>query len=187
MPATGCSPFTDPGGTTTLGWDDNGNMIAKGSAIYTFDPLDRLTEVISGTLTVEFSYDGDGVRLGKVVSGTATGYVQDIAAPLPVVLAESTGGQTQHYLYGNDLLALEDPAGVRLLPPGWSDSVRVLSDVIGRSAGNYDAFGAPRSNTEHMHQPFGFIGEQADLAGWPYLFANRYYDPTLGRFLSSDK
>ena len=40
---------------------------------------------------------------------------------------------------------------------------------------------------KNIHQPFGFIGEQADLeAGLIYL-RMRYYDPTLGRFLSSDK
>ena len=46
--------------------------------------LDRLTEAVDGTTTVAFGYNGDGVRVRKVVDGTATEYVQDVAAPLPV-------------------------------------------------------------------------------------------------------
>ena len=61
--------FTDPGGTTTLTWDANGNMTGKGSATYTFDALDRLTQVVNGATTVQFAYNGDGVRLGKTVNG----------------------------------------------------------------------------------------------------------------------
>ena len=46
----------------------------------------------------------------ETVNGTTT-YVQDVQAPLPVVLAEATGGQTSLYLYGNDLLAQFSPTG----------------------------------------------------------------------------
>ena len=103
--------FAEPGGTTGLTWDDNGRMTGKGAATYTYDPLDRLTQVVSGATTVQFAYDGDGVRLSKTVNGTATTYLQDVQAPLPVVLSETTGGQTSLYLYGNDLLAQVSPAG----------------------------------------------------------------------------
>jgi len=164
-------------------------MIAKGSAIYTFDPLDRLTEVISGTLTVEFSYDGDGVRLGKVFSGTATSYVQDIAAPLPVVLAESTGGQTQHYLYGNDLLALEDPAGVAAFyHQDGLGSIRALSNASGQrtDAYIYDVFGGLRKRTGNNGQQFRFAGEQTDAELRLIYLRARYYDSQLGRFIDRD-
>ena len=75
-------------GPITFTWDANGNMTGKGSATYAFDALDRLTGVVSGTTTVEFVYNGDGVRVRKAVNSTGTDYVQDVAAPLPVVVAD---------------------------------------------------------------------------------------------------
>ena len=104
-PPTGCLTA----GATSFAWDANGRMTGKGSATYTYDALDRLTQVVSGATTVGFAYNGDGVRLSKTVNGATTAYVQDVQAPLPVVLAETTGGQTSLYLYGNDLLAQSRP------------------------------------------------------------------------------
>ena len=98
-------------------------MTGKGSATYTYDALDRLTQVVNGTTTVQFAYNGDGVRLSKTVNGAATAYVQDVQAPLPVVLTETTGGQTSLYLYGNDLLAQVGPERRRratTTPTAWA-------------------------------------------------------------------
>ena len=60
---------------------------------YDYDHLDRLTQVAAGGSTTTFAYNGDGVRVAKTAGGAPTGYVQDLAAPLPVVLVERTGGQ----------------------------------------------------------------------------------------------
>ena len=109
-------------------------MTGKGSATYTYDPLDRLTQVVDGATTVQFAYDGDGVRLRKTVNGTATDYLQDKAAPLPVVLSETTGGATSRYVYGLDLLEQTDPAGnPAFYHADGLGSTRALSD--GRGSG----------------------------------------------------
>jgi RHS repeat-associated protein len=180
--------FTDAGGATALTWDANGNMTGKGAAVYTFDALDRLTEVVSGT-TTQFAYNGDGVRVGKTVNGTATSYVQDLAAPLPVVLSETTGGQTDRYVYGNDLLTLVSQAGVpAFYHADGLGSTRALSNLAGQrtDAYSYDAFGATRSHTGSSGQSFTFAGEQGDgEVGLVFLRA-RYYDAQIGRFVSQD-
>jgi RHS repeat-associated protein len=181
--------FTDAGGATALTWDANGNMTGKGAAAYTFDPLDRLTQVVSGTTTVQFAYNGDGVRLGKTVNGVATAYVQDVQASLPVVLAETAGGQTSVYVYGNDLLERADGAGVPVFyHADGLGSTRALSDGAGAltDAYTYDAFGATRSHAGGAGQPFMFAGEQGDgEVGLVFLRA-RYMDPQVGRFVSRD-
>ncbi|MBM4460972.1 MAG: RHS repeat protein, partial [Chloroflexi bacterium] len=180
-------------GADTFGWDANGRQITRtfgaDTATYTFDPLDRLTQVVSGTTTAQFAYNGDGARLGKTVNGVATAYVQDVQGALPVVLAETTAGQTSLYVYGNDLLERADPAGVpAFYHADGLGSVRGLSDLAGAltDAYTYDAFGAPRSHAGGAGQAFTFAGEQGDgEVGLVFLRA-RYYDPAMGRFITID-
>ncbi|MCP4360175.1 MAG: RHS repeat-associated core domain-containing protein, partial [Chloroflexi bacterium] len=176
-------------GSTTFTWDANGNMTDKGNAIFTFDGLDRLTQVVSGTTTVQFTYDGDGVRLRKVVNGTVTTYTQDIVVPLPMVLVETITGQTNRYIYGNDLLAQIDPANIlAFYHNDGLGSTRVLSNLAGQRTDtyNYNAFGAARSFTGNIGQPFTFAGEQTDDELGLIFLRARYFDPQIGRFISSD-
>jgi RHS repeat-associated protein len=181
--------FTAPGGSTALTWDANGNMIGKGSASYSFDALDRLTRVVSSTTTVQFSYNGDGVRVGKTVNGATTSYLQDTAAPLPVVAVETTGGQASRYIYGSDLLTLIDAAGAPVFyHTDGLGSTRALSNQAGQRTDrySYDVFGATRSHVGASSQVFGFTGEQLDEElGLMYLRA-RYFNPQTGRFVSND-
>ncbi len=180
---------TDPGGTTALTWDANGNMTGKGGDAYAFDALDRLVQVADGTNTVSFAYDGDGVRLSKTVNGTTTSYLQDVAAPLPVVLVEGINGQENRYVYGNDLIAILDSVDV----PAYYHvdglgSTRALSDGGAHRTDyySYDVFGATRAHVGSSVQDFTFTGEQADPTTGLFFLRARYYDPIAGRFVSRD-
>ena len=193
---SGAVPYTyDAGdrllsaGSLTFAWDANGNMTGKGNATYSFDGLDRLTQVVSGTTTARFTYDGDGVRVDKDVSGVITEYVQDVATNLPMVLVETTGGQNTVYLYGLSLIAQEQPNGsTRYYHADGLGSAGALSTAAGQSTATYtyDAFGALRSQIGGDGNPFTFTGEQVDQQlGLIYLRA-RYYDPSIARFLTRD-
>ncbi len=145
--------------------------------------------MISGTTTVGFMYNGDGVRVSKTVNGVSTAYVQDLAAPLPVVLVETTGGQDTLYLYGLDLITQVRPDGSRR----WYHtdalgSVRALTDDAGQPVAtyDYDAFGTVRSQTDGLGNPFTFAGEQVDREIELVYLRARYYDPAVGRFASRD-
>ncbi|MCB0200866.1 MAG: right-handed parallel beta-helix repeat-containing protein, partial [Anaerolineae bacterium] len=170
-------------------WDANGNQQSKGSVAFSFDALDRLLRVISGTTTVDFDYNGDGVRLGKAVNGVPTSYVQDMAAPLPVVLSETTAGQTVTYVYGLDLLYSVDVAGdgSYYLANGLG-STKAMTNDAGQltDAYSYDAFGAIRNNTGPPEQSITFTGEQLDAELGLIFLRARYYDPKVGRFVSRD-
>ena len=165
-------------------------MTGKAAATYTYDPLDRLTQVVDGATTVQFAYNGDGVRQTKTVNGATTTYLQDLQAALPVVLSETAGGQINLYLYGNDLLAQVDPAGnPTYYHADGLGSTRALSNAAGQrtDAYGYDVFGATRSHAGGSAQSFTFTGEQSDgELGLTYLRA-RYYDLSVGRFITADR
>jgi RHS repeat-associated protein len=181
-------------GGDTFGWDANGRMITRtygsNTATYTYDSLDRLTEVVSGTTHAGFTYNGDGVRVGKSINATSTDYVQDVAGSLAMVMTENTGGQTNSYIYGNDLIAQVDPAGnPTVYHHDGLGSVRALSNLTGQrtDAYSYAAFGEVRNHTGSAGQSFTFTGEQVDDdLGLVYLRA-RYYGPKMGRFISKDR
>jgi len=178
---------TKSGVTTTYTWDNTGNMLTKGSQTFTWNRAGRMTGLTNGATTASYRYNGDGVRLGKTLNGTATNYLQDQTAGLPVVVRETTGGTISDYVYGVDLIAVSSS--------GWSyyhadglGSTRLLSDSTGviTDQYSYDVFGSERSQTGSSAQPFTYTGEQVDPdAGLVYLRA-RYYDPALGRFISKD-
>jgi RHS repeat-associated protein len=67
-------------------------------------------------------------------------------------------------------------------------STRVITDTVGLITDRYtyDAFGVLLNQNGTFGNSFGFAGEQRDAAtGLDYLRA-RYYDPSLGRFISKD-
>ena len=176
-------------GPTTFTWDANGNTLSKGSTTYTYDAANRLTQVVSGTTIVQYTYNGDGKRIQRMQDGSATQYLWDTNSPLAVVLVEATDGVTTTYLYGADLLAQYDAGGnpTYLLTDG-QGNVRLLVDGSGNIVGryDYDAFGAVRATSGSASTAYRNAGHAADDAvGLIYMRA-RWYDPALGRFLTPD-
>ena len=82
-------------------WDANGNLTSDGVRSYSYDYANRLTQVVSGTLTTQYAYDGDGVRTSKTAGGDTTQCVLDLMATLPVVITDTEAV----YLYGLDIIA----------------------------------------------------------------------------------
>ena len=174
---------------TTFTWDTNGNQLSKGSTNYTYDTANRLIQVANGTAVVQFTYDGDSKRTSKTVDGTSTSYLYDVNAILPVVLVETTGGADTLYTYGADLIAMTEPGGIQsCYHYDGLGSVRNLSNDTGAviASYTYGAFGNQRLMKGSSDNAFKFTGEQTDdETGLIYLRA-RYYDPSVGRFISKD-
>jgi hypothetical protein len=83
-------------GGVTYTWDNNGNLTNDGSKVYTYTQANRLITVTATGLTWSAAYNGDGVRTRQTFSGAVNRYVQDLAAPLPVVLSDTNA----IYVYG---------------------------------------------------------------------------------------
>ena len=161
-------------------------LLNDGPRSYSYDHANRLTQVVSGTLTTQFTYNGAGDRVAKTVDGVETRYTLDPAAGLTQVLQETTAGQTTGYLYGHDLLAQYDSGTWAYHVNDGLGSVRQLADPTGQVVGSYSfsPFGVPLG--ESGGEPYGYTGEQWDASAGLVFLRARYYQPAAGRFLSKD-
>lgn len=168
------------------------NGVGK-TTTYTWEGRGYLAQVQSpeGT-TTRFAYDGLGVRKSKTVTQggvtISTYYVTASLFGLPQVLMEYQGSTKQRsYIYGGtQVLFEEDPSGAKryALSEGTVGSVTHHVDGTGNVTARYEyeAFGQPVGGMARI----GFTGERQDSeTGLVYLRA-RYYDPSLGRFISAD-
>lgn len=179
-------------GSTPYGYDLNGNLISVGDAVYyNYDYENRLILFDNGTNSFRYTYDGDGMRASQSVTGEVYGsteYFYDVNAGLPrLIMEKGTGDNITNYLYGGSLYSLISPSGQFFHHADGLGSISVITDVYGSPVNRYeyDAFGIPLMAEEGIANPFRFTGEPYDPSGLTYLRA-RYYDPSIGRFLTQD-
>lgn len=171
-------------GSTSIIVDAVGNTTAKGADTFAYDQANRLVEATVGGTTETYVYDGDGVRFSRMVgAGPAIRYVTDATSALPTTIADGS----RKYVWGAGLAFAVDGSDLEVYHTDRLGSVRTITDATGSVIASHrtDEFGIETATTGSSDQPFGFTGEPSDPTGLSYLRA-RYYDPTLGRFLSRD-
>ncbi len=89
------------------GWtyDAAGNLLADGTATYTYDALSRVLTASTGSQQRSYTSNGDGTLVAQTANGVQTSFTQDLAAPLSQILQTAQGGATTNYLYGLERLA----------------------------------------------------------------------------------
>jgi RHS repeat-associated protein len=190
-------------GTFNYSYDKEGNLTAKTSistgaiTTYSYDHRNRLTTVIdktaNGTITqtVEFIYDAFDRRISKTVNGQTTHFTNDGDQ----LWAEynQLGQVIARYLPGADI----DELIARYLPgddTSWylSDRLGTIRDVANQFGSlinqiDYNSFGQILNQTDaSAGDRFAFTGREYDEETGLYYYRARYYDPTLGRFISQD-
>ena len=174
--------------TTSYGYDSQGNRTSstpagKTATTLTYDQANRLTGYGS---TATYAYNGDGLRMSKTVSGTATAFSWDQSGTLPLLIADGS----DYYIYGPGGQAIEKVSGstVTYLQADQQGSTRLLTDATGKVVGTYtyDPFGNVTGHTGTASTPLQYDGQYTDAeSGFQYLRA-RYYDPATSVFLSVD-
>ncbi|MFV2044155.1 MAG: RHS repeat-associated core domain-containing protein [Anaerolineales bacterium] len=167
-------------------WDANGNLISDGQRSFAYDHANRLASIVDSGSTYGFKYNGLGDRVELSTDGLVTQYTLDLQSNLTQVLQDGTSS----YLYPTNGLPRIGGEGVG----GWSyelgdalGSIRQLSDPASEIllAQDFEPFGSLLASSGISSSAFGFTGEQSDSTGLQYLRA-RYYDPSVGRFLTTD-
>jgi RHS repeat-associated protein len=176
------------GSSTTFTYDANGNLTSDGTRTFEWDAENRLVRVLEDESTVsEFSYDGFGRRSEKIAAGVTRTFVYDMEA---VVEERLSSGGTLKNIHGpgvDNHLAMLDASGV----PSYhiSDhlgSVVQSTDQTGQVtlAREYDAYGnLLQGDSQGGH---AYTGREWDPEIALYYYRARFYDPSMGRFISED-
>jgi RHS repeat-associated protein len=181
-------------GTVAFTFDNNGNTTTKGSTAMGYDKSNNLTSV-SGMFNATYSYDGTGMRREATRDGITTRYIMDILG-MGNVLAETDAGGTiqNYYVHGLGLIS-------RIKSNGTTSGYYVY-DFRGSTVAITDATTAANLTHKYQYDEFGKVlqTEEADLNRFRYVgkygvmyetddltfMRARYYDPSIGRFLSED-
>ena len=174
--------------------DNNGNIQnVSGASTYNFtwDKHDML-KTVSDDFTASYDYDGFGHRRRAIRNSVETNYVLDILGMSRILIEQDAGGNDQNYfIYGLGLISRVKPNGdTRYFHYDFRGSTIAMTDgsAVITHEYSYDEFGAVHQMTEEDENRFRYVGGYGVMQEDDnILFMRaRYYDLTLGRFLSED-
>ena len=163
----------------------------KNSYVYEFDELNRMEKIYRGDgKWAEYSYDGTSARVGKTVGTAAstetetTKYYNLGATVLNEVSSEE--GNTTNLIGAGIEARLNVSGGYFLQKNAHGDVTAAISGTERAATYDYDAFGNTLVEEGEINNPIRYSGEYLDEeTGLIYLRA-RYYDSSVGRFISED-
>jgi RHS repeat-associated protein len=145
------------------------------------DAENRLVSV-TGAATANFYYDADGKQVRAIVDGVATYYVGNHYEVKNSVV-------TKYYFAGATRLAVRTGGTLSFLLGDHlgSSSVTTNANGVKTASALYKAFGETRYTLGNLGTDYKFTGQREESAlGGIYFFQSRWFDPSLGRFMSPD-
>jgi RHS repeat-associated protein len=189
-------------GSITYDYDANGNTIkqtdannAANTRNYVYDTNDRLIEVRnnSNTLIAVYSYDPFGRRLSKD-AGTSKTYFFYTDEGL-IAEADATGTVNKTYGYAPGSAYMTNPLFMKYGVSYYyyqNDHLGTPQKLISQSgqvvwSATYDAFGYATVDTAYtLVNNLRFPGQYYDQETGLHNNWMRYYDPKIGRYVTSD-
>jgi RHS repeat-associated protein len=140
---------------------------------------------------VEYEYDDEGNRVRKVIDSTVViNYLVDTNRDYAQVLEERDGNEdlVVRYVYSHDLISQSRDGATTYYHYDGLGSTRALTSSAEAITDtyNYDAFGNLLDKTGSTINPYLYRGEQYDADLSAYYLRARYYQPGIGRFLTTD-
>ena len=178
-------------GSISFGFDGNGNTTSRTGSSMQYDIVNNLTKV-SGDFAAAYTYDGLGQRRSATRDGVTTKYV--LSGNNVVAETNNSGTVQYYYIYGpTGLLARITPSGTtRYYVSDSRGSVVAMTDATTNAKVThkyqYDEFGKVLQSQEEDTNRFRYVGSHGVMHESDALtfMRARYYDPTIGRFLSED-
>lgn len=157
-----------------------------------YDGLNQLISVQNGEMNASYTYGYDGLRRTKIVNSEKTTHLYD-GTELIVDIGGGSNYTADIYIRGTGLISKRHfyngmTSDVSYyLQNAHGDIVNLTSETGDKTKTyRYDAFGVEKNADENDINPFRYSGEYfAKETGTIYLRA-RYYDPSIGRFITRD-
>ena len=203
LSSLGVSPYTYnssnelmslPSGSYT--YDKNGNTTVKPDGTqYTWDYENRLTQVVlpSSGGTANFKYDPFGRRIQKAFTQgsttTTTNYLYDGRDLLEEL--DNNGNALARYTDGpgfDQPLSMLRSGTTSYYQSDVLSTITSLSNAAGALANTYtyDSYGKLTTSTGNITNPLQYTGREFDPETGIYYYRARYYDQSVGRFISED-
>jgi RHS repeat-associated protein len=176
-------------GVNAYTWDANGSDLtrngAPGNFTFGYD-VDNRQASISGATTASYTYDYQGRRAGKTVSGVTSTYLYDGLN----LVRETVGGTPAEYAFGpgiDEPLAQYRSGTISYFDADALGTVAVTNDPAGNAtlSTTFDAWGVTRNETGTRYQPFTYTGREVAEAGLLFYRA-RFLQTGVGRFTQED-
>ena len=188
-------------------YDANGNMLlrqssASGKVEYMYDGANRLMNVSHGLESTAYLYDFDGRLIQRSSSVGGKTSVNRYQYADAMLLAEFDDQNKRRAVYTRDdtgrLLRMRTTDKLYPLPTHDKHSIFYLHDGLGSVCQEVDSDGNPRARIDYDAWGGCALPKQASEAHFRYRqgyldditgfvnFGVRWYDPTLGRWISQD-
>ena len=148
---------------------------------FAYDYEGRMTGV-SGAYSASYTYNGLDTRVSKTENSVSNTYSRDGVGVTSPVLNDGDAAYTPGVSERRSSTTTFMHSGLKN-----AEAQTGTGQTIGQSR-TYDAFGNATASSGTWKGPFGYAGEfgyQEDATGLK-LLGHRYYDPSLGRFLTRD-
>ena len=185
--------ITSDEGTTILDYDSVGNSRNRGYYNFQYNEMNRLETVENNSVEISrYSYDANSRRIHKasLMSGNMT-FIYDVNNQL-IAEIDEFGNSIREYIYWeNSPMVMFD--GDNNVPYFYAKdhlhTPHKLIDDSGNIAWSaiYTPFGEATINSDSIvTQPLRYPGQYYDEETGLHYNWHRYYDPTLGRYITSD-
>ncbi|MFC2018020.1 RHS repeat-associated core domain-containing protein [Chloroflexota bacterium] len=165
-------------GSTSYTYDANGNMTSRGSQDITWDAENIPMSIGDAT----FVYDGDGNRIMKTENSETILYINKYYEK-----NLTTDEETSHYYLGGKEVAYKNNSGLTYVHQDSLGSTALTTNTSGSTVSTvrYYPYGDIRYQSGSLTTDKLFTGQRLDDTGL-YFYNARYYDATIGRFISAD-
>lgn len=174
-------------------YDENGNTLQQKTSgqvdetvvQYSYNPWNQLTAYTAadGTVT-QYGYDGTGMRISKTQGDTTQKFYWDRG----YIVNEMIGADTvTNYVGLNGVFARESGTTPDyFFKNGHGDVVAKVNNGTTVKTYDYNAYGTEQNLDPTDTNPFRYCGEYFDQETGQIYLRNRYYNSSIGRFVTED-